>query len=104
MSTLHIVNSSASASNALQRALEFASAGDAILLIENAVYAAVDNPESSRLLDQSRQGCTENPRLFALQEDCHARALYTLAPEFKTVDYAGFVALVCEHDNSISWS
>jgi hypothetical protein len=43
MSTLHIVSSSPFETNALQSALKFVSPSDAILLIENGVYAAVDS-------------------------------------------------------------
>lgn len=100
MSTLHIVSSSPFATNALQSALKFASQSDAILLIENGVYAAVDSAHISPLMEIAARGL----KVYALGEDIDARALTALAKNINKVSYTDFVTLVCQHHNSVSWN
>lgn len=100
MSTLHIVSTSPFASNALVSALKTASQDDAILLIQNGVYAAIETPHMSDLMAQARSGL----RMYALAEDIDARALPVITQRISKIDYAGFVTLVCEHHNSVSWN
>lgn len=100
MSSLHIVSTSAYRTDALLRAVQLAAAGDAILVIEDGVYAAADTTTTNAVLAQCQPGVT----FYALAEDLAARALPACAERFKTVDYAGFVELVCQHQNSVSWS
>jgi tRNA 2-thiouridine synthesizing protein B len=100
MSTLHIVSSSPFATNALQSALKFLSQSDAILLIENGVYAAVDNAQIAPLREIAVRGL----KVYALGEDIDARALTSLAKYISRVSYTDFVALVCQHHNSVSWN
>jgi tRNA 2-thiouridine synthesizing protein B len=96
MSTLHIV----SACEALEKALGLASEGDAILLIENGVYAASNSQNSVHRLASAPQDLS----YFVLSEDLSARALFTPLKEFAPVSYADFVELVCQHGNSVNWS
>lgn len=99
MTTLHIVSSSPQSSGALDLAFSFASKGDAIILIENAVYGAVGFQSNIRRL----QSGPADISCFVLQEDLSARALFTPLKDFNVVSYLEFVALVCQHNNSISW-
>jgi len=100
MSTLHIVSSSPFQTHALQSALKVVLKGDAILLIENGVYAAVDGPEMAQML----AGAADSSRVYALEEDLNARALPSLAKHVIKVGYTDFVQLVCQHHNSVNWS
>lgn len=100
MTTLYIVSGSPASSNALERALGLALAGDAILLIENGVYAACDTPRNRKLL----QAAPADLSCYVLAEDLAARALPTQLTSYRPVTYAGFVELVCLHDNNVSWS
>jgi tRNA 2-thiouridine synthesizing protein B len=100
MSTLHIVSSSPFQTRALQSALKVALKGDAILLIENGVYAAVEETEMAQML----AGAADGLRLYALVEDLNARALSSLGKHVIKASYTDFVQLVCQHHNSVSWS
>lgn len=100
MSTLHIVASSPFTSNALDTALEYSSKEDSILLIENGVYGASDIPVNERRLATSVPGVS----YFVLEEDLRARSPGNVLAQFKSVSYADFVELVCQHKNSVNWS
>jgi tRNA 2-thiouridine synthesizing protein B len=100
MSTLHIVSSSPFETNALQSALKFVLPSDAILLIENGVYAAVDNAQIAPLMEIAARGL----KVYALEADIDARALTVLAKNINRVSYTDFVDLVCQHHNSVSWN
>lgn len=76
--------------------LEFARSGDAVILIEDAVYGAtaVETPLTPILADAAARGITT----YALAPDLRARGLST---ELPTVDYAGFLALLSEHERAV---
>lgn len=97
---LHIVNKSHTQTNALQTCLRLARPGHALLLIEDAVYAAtVAGAESAGLADALAQ-----LKVYALQPDVDARGMAgKLHDGVTAVDYAGFVDLVAEHPNNQSW-
>jgi len=99
MSTLHIVSSSPFQTHALQSALKVVLKNDAILLIQNGVYAAVDEPKLAQML-----AAADGLMVYALVEDVNARALPSLAKKVIKVSYTDFVQLVCQHHNSVSWS
>lgn len=94
MSTLHIINK-ANASQGLSSCLRVMLPGDGLLLMEDGVYLAAQLP-----------ALPEAVRAHALQEDLQARglALPGEGTALFTVDYAGFVALVCAYARSVSWS
>ncbi|MEH6503209.1 MAG: sulfurtransferase complex subunit TusB [Cycloclasticus sp.] len=97
---LYIVNKSCSDSTALKNCVERACDGDAILLIENAVYAGISSPETSTL-----QGIADGVGVYALTPDMQARGL-DCSQYFsfvRYVDYAGFVALVESNKPIRSW-
>jgi len=82
------------------------SADDAVLLIENGVYGALDNSASQRTLKENiKQLSASGTRFYVLQADCEARGLdkVALLPAFKTIDDASFVALAAEASAIQSW-
>ena len=97
---LHIVNKSHTQTSALQSCLRLARPGHALLLIEDAVYAATAaGAESARLGEALSQ-----LKVYALQPDVDARGMAGKLVEGVTaIDYAGFVDLVAEHPNNQSW-
>lgn len=97
---LHIVNKSPAERNALESCLRVAQDGAAILLIEDAVYAATrGNTAENHLRD-----ALSRFKVFALAPDLEARGMGDRVMEgVATVDYGGFVDLVAEHKNCQSW-
>ena len=92
MSHLHTVNSLTRLPLCLRT---FDREHDRLLLIEDGVYLAAQLP-----------ALPEAVRAHVLQEDLQARgiALPGEGSALFTVDYAGFVALVCAYARSVSWS
>jgi tRNA 2-thiouridine synthesizing protein B len=93
MAILHLVCRSPFESDALTRCLERAGAEDAVLLMENAVYAVLKEVPA-------------NGKLYALLPDLEARGLDTEAATARTiqlVDYEGFVELTERYPLSLSW-
>ncbi|MFQ5995846.1 MAG: sulfurtransferase complex subunit TusB [Acidiferrobacterales bacterium] len=98
---LHTVNKSPYERNSLATCLRLAKAGSTILLIEDAVYAAL---RDTTVTDRIREA-TEKHRLFALEPDLKARGLESgrLIEGIAVVDYGGFVDLVVTHEKIQSW-
>jgi tRNA 2-thiouridine synthesizing protein B len=98
---LHIVNKSPQERNSLDSCLRIAQSG-AVLLIEDAVYAATrGNAAEAKLRETIAAG---NLKVYALGPDLDARGMGDRVMEgVATVDYGGFVDLVAEHKNSQSW-
>ncbi len=96
----HIVNKSPYEKNALDSCLRVAQAGNAVLLIEDGIYAAVRGGKSSEKLQQAAASL----KLFALGPDVDARGMQgRLVDGVTVVDYAGFVDLVTSHSTNQSW-
>ena len=98
---LHLVNKSPTDRYAFDTCFRMAKSGDAILLIEDAVYAAAANSDfaenvTSRLDDFS---------FYVLGPDVNARGLgdIPLIEDIKVVDYEGFVDLVADTKATQSW-
>ncbi|EHR72141.1 sulfur relay protein TusB/DsrH [Burkholderiales bacterium JOSHI_001] len=92
---LHIVNKSPAERTSLASCLRVAQDGQALLLIEDGVYAAIGS-----VLVQA----TQRLKVYALAPDLKARGLSDrAAPGITLIDYAGFVDLVAEHATSQSW-
>jgi len=86
--TLHIFNSSEQYRKKIKLA---SSSDDAVVLIEEAVYIAIETINS-------------DARVYVLTEDVTARGLQELVKEgFDKIDYAGFVELSEAHKKSITW-
>ncbi len=97
---LHIVNKSHAQSTSLQSCLRLARPGQALLLIEDAVYAATSGGAASAGMADALKAL----KVYALQPDVDARGMAgKLVAGVTAIDYAGFVDLVAEHRNNQSW-
>jgi len=97
---LHIVNKSASERSSLDSCLKLASKGSAVLLIEDAVYAATAGNSAAAKI----QAAQADLKIYALGPDLAARGMAGRVLEgVNVVDYGGFVDLVAEHSNCQSW-
>lgn len=101
MSTLHTVNKSPFEKTSLDACLGHASAGAAVLLIEDGVYAALTRTS----VEGRVKGALDNVKVYALGPDLQARGLSEerVIPGISVVDYAGFVDLAVEHDKVQAW-
>jgi len=97
MSMLHLVNKSPYERNSLSTCVGYVKEGDALLLIEDGVYAAVKGGGAAAQL----QGLD----VSVLGPDLAARGIGEdkLADGVKVVDYAAFVDLVEAKDKVQSW-
>jgi len=100
MPVLHVVSGSPQGSHALAHCLARVQEGDALLLSENGVYAALVDSAACRSLNVF-------PRLsvYALTPDLEARgiAFDELWPGVERIDYEGFVDLAVRYPISLSW-
>ncbi|MCC6211282.1 MAG: sulfurtransferase complex subunit TusB [Burkholderiales bacterium] len=97
---LHIVNKSPTERSALASCLAHARKGGAVLLIEDAVYAATKGSAAQASVERALR---ELP-VYALGPDLDARGMgASVIDGVKVVDYGGFVDLVIEHRTSQSW-
>ena len=97
---LHILNKSPLEKGAtLDTALRLATSG-ALLLIEDAVYAATRGNAAEAKLRQAMGRL----KVYALAPDLQARGMADRVIDgIATIDYDGFVDLVVEHPNCQSW-
>ncbi len=100
MSILHTVNKSPFEKQSLSSCVAHASDGDAVLMIEDAVYGAIDGTVAASQLAENK-----NISIYALGPDLSARGLgeAKIAAGVNVVDYNGFVELAVEHDKTQSW-
>lgn len=97
---LHIVNKSPTERNSLASCLAHARKGSAVILIEDAVYAATRGSAAQA----SIEGAMKELPVYALGPDLEARGVRANVMDgVKVVDYGGFVDLVAEHRTSQSW-
>ncbi|MDE2370513.1 MAG: sulfurtransferase complex subunit TusB [Burkholderiales bacterium] len=97
---LHIVNKSHRQTTSLASCLRLALPGQALLLTEDAVYAAT----ASAAAESGIAAAAQKLKVYALRPDLEARGMGgRLAPGVTPVDYAGFVDLVAEHSSNQSW-
>lgn len=97
---LHIVNKSPFQTSTLDTCLRMAQAGQALLLIEDGIYAATAGSACEQRL---RQACA-TLKVYALQPDMDARGVTgKLIDGVTLVDYAGFVDLTVSYNTSHSW-
>lgn len=100
MATLHTVNKSPFETGALLSCLNHCKPDDAVLLIEDGVYGAL---EASSVADPVRAAAAD-VAVFALDGDLKARGIAgKLMGEVETVGYDGFVDLVVEYDRTQAW-
>lgn len=102
MPTLHTVNKSPFERNSLETCLSVCKPDASVLLIEDAVVAALQNTRiSKQILDAMSSGV----KVYALNEDLEARGLPLgrLIEQIDIVDYAGFVGLAAKNTKIQSW-
>lgn len=101
MSILHTVNKSPFERNSLESCLKFATDGAAVLLIEDAVYAALSGTSAEAQVATA----LDKLRVYVLGPDLEARGFREdrLIAGIGVVDYAGFVDLAAEHDKVQAW-
>jgi len=95
---LHIVNKSPFMNTALENCMKFLGNDDAVILIEDGVYAAAAETSKSDLVE----GILKKNKVFALQADLRARAIESLIESVDIVDYEMFVDLIEQHTTQ-SW-
>lgn len=101
MSTLHTVNKSPFAVNTLASCLDACSSDDAILLLEDGVFGAI-NP--SPCANSLAQCMARGVKVYALASDLKARGLdQRLHQQIEVTDYPGFVALSLDYRCVQSW-
>lgn len=89
---LHIIKSV----SALSDAVRLCQQHDELLLIEEAVYAAIAQHSACRQL--------KGLAVSALKNDLQARGInQRISPSIKVVDYAGFVELTAKQAKSLTW-
>lgn len=101
MSILHTVNKSPFERSNLDSCLNHATKGDAILLIEDAVYAAMKaGAFAARMADAAKQF-----KVCVLGPDLQARGVDPagVIDGVAVVDYAGFVDLAAENRAVNAW-
>lgn len=97
---LHIVNKSPFQTRTLDTCLRMAQPGNALLLIEDGIYAAT---VGSATEERIRASCA-TLKVYALQPDTDARGVTAKVMVGVTlVDYGGFVDLAAEHSSSQAW-
>jgi len=101
MSVLHIINKSPFEKNSLDTCLRLAKKGSAVLLIEDAIYAAQKNTAVADKIDAAVIKHT----VYALEPDLDARGVdkSTIIDGISLVDYDGFVQLATEYSGTQSW-
>ncbi|USD39243.1 sulfurtransferase complex subunit TusB [Ferrimonas sp. SCSIO 43195] len=95
MNVLHTLSQSPNDSHRHQLAIDYASAGDGLLLMQDAVVAATLSDFAKLLHDRP---------CYALKEDLQARGLLkrVLAP-ITVIDYPQFVDLTLHYDKVQAW-
>lgn len=97
---LHTVSASPFSSTRFQDAVDASVAGDAILLLGDAVYAAVKNGKFAATLN-NRTDIT----WYVIDEDCEIRGVTSDATHTSAVrsGYDRFVELVIAADSTVAW-
>jgi tRNA 2-thiouridine synthesizing protein B len=101
MSTLHTINKSPFDRNSFGSCMRVISDNDAILFIEDGVYAATSGTSFSDAV----KAATNSHTVYVLGPDLNARGMSDdgIVDGINVVDYEGFVDLVAEHDKTNSW-
>ena len=100
MSTLFALNRSWHDTVWIFEQLAFASQGDSILLLEDAVLAL----HSPITLGSFVAKCgAMNISVYALKDDCLLRGIDNKYPSIALVGYGGYVDLVVAHEKQVAW-
>lgn len=94
---LHTVNKN---TGCLKRCLSLLSEGDTVLLLEDGVYAAMNNPENTDLWETVLPKVT----LHVITDDLADRGISgQLVSRFEPADWTQFVALAAASTKVVSW-
>jgi tRNA 2-thiouridine synthesizing protein B len=101
MGVLHLASRSPHASSGLARCLERAGEGDAVLLLEGAVYAALKGSAAEPMLREAMGRLA----VYALEPDLLARGVAAdeVLDGVARIGYEGFVDLSLRHASALSW-
>ena len=96
MSTLFVLSHAPATDPGESRKLSWAREGDAVVLIEDAVFGAGDaeTPLTGVLADADDRGI----EVFVLEPDLQARGIES---SLASVDYPGFVELLAQYDRAV---
>lgn len=101
MSILHIINKSPFTHNTLRSCIAVCSEQDALLLIEDGVFGALQASPDTEVLQSLME---KNIVVYALSADVNARALtQKIEPRIKLITYEEFVQLTVKHNCTQSW-
>lgn len=78
----------------------FASNGDAILLLQDAVLAIHSPTTLASFLAKCQ---ARDIQVYVLSDDLRLRGLDNKYTQINAVDYAGFVGLVIEYQKQVAW-
>lgn len=97
---LHIINKSPYQTGSLDTCLRMAQPGNALLLIEDGIYAATQGGTAEAKIRHAMTSL----KVYALQPDMDARGVTgKLIDGVTLIGYDGFVDLAVEHSTSHSW-
>ena len=98
---LHTVNKSPFEKNSLDTCLRLIDDSSSVLLIEDAVYGALENTSISDKIKKVQQAT----KFYVLGPDLKARGLdkSSLISNIEVIDYKGFVTLTVENDKIQNW-
>lgn len=98
--TLHTWNKATTTAPQLAACLAVLAEGDSLLLLEDAVYLALDAAFMSRFAAE----LPDSPRLYALAPDLAARGISArISPAVNVIGYKEFVALSLQHQRVVNW-
>jgi tRNA 2-thiouridine synthesizing protein B len=97
---LHTVSASPFSSHRFNDAVTAAADGDCVLLLGDAIYAAINTANPAAVI-ASKSAVT----WYVINEDCKVRGIAadTIHPSIKGIDYDTFVELVIAADSTIAW-
>ncbi|MDH5257676.1 MAG: sulfurtransferase complex subunit TusB [Gammaproteobacteria bacterium] len=97
---LHTVNKSPFEKNTLESCLKNCKPGSSLLLIEDGIYASLNNTRFTEKVTASMKDIN----IYVLEPDLNARGVQdSLIDGIKKVDYAGYVDLTVEHSAVNAW-
>ena len=96
MMILHTLSASPH-SNVYQDCLRIAAEDDAILLLGDGVYGAIEGEEAEAALLKC------GARLFILSTHARAAGVHTFSHQFTELDMAGFVELTERYPRQLAW-
>jgi tRNA 2-thiouridine synthesizing protein B len=101
MTTLHTVNKSPFEKQSLAACLAHASAGSAVLLLEDGIYGSLQGTAMAATV----AAALDSVKVYVLEPDVRARGFSAdrLIAGVTAVDYAGFVDLAVQHDKVQAW-